>query len=410
MKFERFVAGRYLKSRRSNKILSFVSGISVLGILLGVATLIVVVSVMSGFSDNLKNRILGANAHIVVNRVDVSPIKDWKKVASEIESVKGVTGVSPFIINQVLLTSENNVSGVVVRGVEPQRETQVTSIKKFMTDGKFGELSQNSKDGTPQIALGKELAAHLGVMAGDKVVMVSPFGKKGPFGITPKMKRFEVAGVFDTGMYEYNNSLAYINIKSAQEFFGTGNVVSGFSIKTNDFDHAKEIAGKIQDKLKFPFWSRDWISMNKNLFSALKLEKYAMFIILTLIIIVASFNVISMITVTVKDKKRDIAILRAMGAPERMISGIFMKQGMIIGVTGTFLGNVFGYLICLVLEKFKLISLPEDIYFMDRIPVKVEISTFVVVTVCALLITYIAGLFPSRQSAKLDPIEALRRD
>lgn len=410
MKFDRFVAGRYLKSRRSNKILSFVSGISVLGILLGVATLIVVVSVMSGFSDNLKNRILGANAHIVVNRVDVSPITGWRGVASVIESVKGVTGVSPFIINQVLLTSEKNVSGVVVRGVVPDRELQVTNIEKFMTEGYFKDISGTGKDGVPKIALGKELAASLGVLVGDDVVMVSPFGKKGPFGITPKMKHFEVCGVFDTGMYEYNNTLAYIDISAAQDFFGTGDVVSGFSIKTDDFDHAKKIAGDIQKELEFPFWSRDWISMNKNLFSALKLEKYAMFIILTLIIIVASFNVISMITVTVKDKKRDIAILRAMGAPERMISGIFMKQGMIIGVVGTVMGNILGYIICFILERFKVISLPEDIYFMDRIPVKVELSTFVVVTICALLITYIAGLFPARQSAKLDPIEALRRD
>ncbi len=379
-----------------------------LGIVLGVATLIVVISVMNGFSDNLKKRILGANAHIVVNRVDVSPIHDWREVQKEIAVVKDVTGVSPFIISQVLLTSRDNVSGVVLRGVIPQDEMKVTAVEKFITEGSFEELGDGSE--TPKIALGKELAANLGVMEGDKVTMVSPLGKKGPFGITPKMKYFEVCAVFDTGMYEYNNTLAYVDIKTAQDFFGLGDIVSGFSVGTTNFDRAEYIASEIQDVLKYPYWSRDWISMNKSLFSALKLEKYAMFIILTLIIIVASFNVISMITVTVKDKKRDIAILRAMGASEGSISGIFKKQGMIIGVTGTIIGNALGLAICVVLTKFKLISLPADIYFMDRLPVKMDVWTFVLVSVCSLLITYLAGLFPARQSAKMDPVEALRRD
>ncbi|WP_277656176.1 lipoprotein-releasing ABC transporter permease subunit [Seleniivibrio woodruffii] len=408
MNFERFIAKRYLKSRKSNRILSFISGVSVLGIVLGVATLIVVISVMNGFSDNLKNRILGANAHIVINRVDVSPIENWRDVQKEIASVKNVTGVSPFIISQVLLTSPNNVSGVVIRGVNAQDEMKVTTISKFMKEGSFADLSKKSD--VPQIALGKELAANLGVLSGDMVTMVSPLGKKGPFGITPKMKYFQVCGVFDTGMYEYNNTLAYIDIKAAQEFFGLSDVVSGFSVGTSNFDLAVDISKEIQHKLDFPFWARDWISMNQNLFSALKLEKYAMFIILTLIIIVASFNVISMITVTVKDKKRDIAILRAMGASESSISGIFKRQGMIIGITGTLIGNILGLAICLILANFKIISLPADVYFMDRIPVKIEVMTFVVITVCSLVITYLAGLYPSRQSAKLDPVEALRRD
>lgn len=408
MNFERFIAKRYLKSRKSNRILSFISGVSVLGIVLGVATLIVVISVLNGFSDNLKKRILGANAHIVINRVDVSPIHDWQNTEKKIETVKGVAGVSPFVISQVLLTSRHNVAGVVLRGVIPQNEMKVTSIAKFMKKGSFIELS--AKRVQPQIALGKELAANLGVTDGDIITMVSPLGKKGPFGITPKMKHFEVCGVFDTGMYEYNNTLAYIDIHEAQKFFGLGDIVSGYSVKTDNFDKAAYIAEKIQKKLQFPFWSRDWISMNQSLFSALKLEKYAMFVILTLIIIVASFNVISMITVTVKDKKRDIAILRAMGAPEKSISGIFKKQGMIIGVTGTFIGNLLGFGICEILSKFKLISLPADIYFMDRLPVKMDVWTFITVSVCSLLITYFAGLYPARQSAKMDPVEALRRE
>jgi lipoprotein-releasing system permease protein len=408
MKLENLIATRYLRSRRKNRIFSFISTISVIGIMVGVATLIIVINVMIGFSDNLQKKILGANAHIIVNRLDASPITDWQLIDAKLRITDEVTGVSPFILSQVLLTSSNNVSGVIVRGVVPKKELGVTSIEKFMKDGEFLDIADDN--GTPKVVLGKELARSLGVIAGDDVIMVSPFGKKGPFGITPKMMHFTVAGYFDMGMYEYNSSLAYISLKTAQDFFNTGDTVSGFSVKTSNFADAVPIAKHIQDDLGFPYWSRDWISMNSSLFSALKLEKIAMFIILTLIIIVASFNIVSMITVSVKDKKRDIAILRAMGAPEKSIYRIFMRQGLTVGFVGTVLGNVIGYAICFLLKNYKLISLPEDIYFMDRIPVKIEPSVFLTVTACAIVITYIAGLFPARQSAKLDPIEALRRD
>jgi len=408
MKTENLIATRYLRSRRKNRIFSFISTISVIGIMVGVATLIIVLNVMIGFSDNLQNKILGANAHIIVNRLDASPIRDWQLVDAKIRITDKVAGVSPFILSQVLVTSQNNVSGVIVRGVNPEKELGVTTIEKFMKDGEFLDIAISGEK--PKIVLGKELAHSLAVSVGDDVVMVSPFGRKGPFGMVPKMKHFEVAGWFDMGMYEYNSSLGYISLEAAQEFFGMDDVVSGFSVKADDFANAIPLAKKLEEELGFPYWARDWISMNSNLFSALKLEKIAMFIILTLIIIVASFNVVSMITVSVKDKKRDIAILRAMGAPEKSIYRIFIRQGLVVGFVGTALGNVIGYTICFVLKNYKLISLPEDVYFMDRIPVKIEPSVFITVTVCALVITYVAGLFPARQSAKLDPIEALRRD
>ena len=408
MKPENLIATRYLRSRRKNRIFSFISTVSVIGIMVGVATLIVVLSVMTGFSDNLRSKILGANAHIIVNRLDASPIKDWQLIDAKVRIMDKVEGVSPFILSQVLVTSQNNVSGVIVRGVIPEKELGVTSIEKFMRDGEFIDLNDN--EGAPKIILGKELAHSLAVGVGDEVVMVSPFGKKGPFGVVPKMKHFTVAGWFDMGMYEYNSSLGYISLSAAQEFFGMDDVVSGFSVKSNDFSEATELAQNIEKDLGFPYWARDWISMNGSLFSALKLERIAMFIILTLIIIVASFNVVSMITVSVKDKKRDIAILRAMGAAEKSIYSIFIRQGIVVGVVGTVLGNVIGYAICFVLKNYKIISLPEEVYFMDKIPVKIDPSVFIIVSICSLLITYVAGLFPARQSAKLDPIEALRRD
>lgn len=406
MKLHNFIALRYIKSRKQTRVLSFISAISVIGIVLGVATLIVVINVMIGFEDNLKNKILGANSHIIVTKIDSSPVTEWESVKDDLTTVDGVKSASPFLLSQVLLTSERSVSGVVVRGIIPETEKEVTNIKKFMKKGDLDSLGVDEYN----IIVGKDLALNLGLTVGDDVVLVSPFGKKGPFGFTPKMKHFTITGIFDTGMYEYNNSLAYIPLKVAQEFFETGDIVTGFSVNVQDVDKAYDVALNIRKKLEFPLWARDWFTMNQNLFSALKLEKAAMFVILTLITIVASFNIMSLITMTVKDKKRDIAILRAMGAKGSFIRKIFIRQGMMIGVAGTIIGNIIAYIICYVLENYKIISLPEDVYFMDRIPVKIVPEVFLIVSVSAIVITYLSSLVPSIHAAKFDPIEALRNE
>ena len=408
MKISNYIALRYLKPKRSNTILSFVSSFSIIGILLGVATLIVVINVMMGFEDNLKNKILGVNAHIIVNRIDGEPLEHWELFEKLIGKVDGVVGVAPYLINQVLLTSKTNVSGVVVKGIIPEKEINVTSVKKFLKDG---DLPAKYTEGrAPDILLGKELANQLGVVTGNEVVMISPFGKKSPLGFTPRMKHFNVSGIFDAGMYDYNSTFALISLNTAQEFFQTGDIVGGFSIKVIDFDKANIIASKIQTQLGFPYFARDWLSMNKSLFSALKLEKIAMFVILMLIIVVASFNVLSLITMTVKDKKRDIAILRAMGMSENTVKKIFIKQGLMIGIFGTVIGNVLAYVICFILKNYKIISLPEDIYFLDSIPIKITPDVFILVTIAAILITLLSCIYPSIQATREDPVEALRNE
>ena len=408
MKISNYIALRYLKPKRYNTILSFVSSFSIIGILLGVATLIVVINVMMGFEDNLKNKILGVNAHIIVNRIDGEPLEHWELFEKLLGKVDGVVGVAPYLINQVLLTSKTNVSGVVVKGIIPEKEINVTSVKKFLKDG---DLPAKYTEGSaPDVLLGKELANQLGVVTGDEIVMISPFGKKSPLGFTPRMKHFNVSGIFDAGMYDYNSTFALISLNTAQEFFQTGDIVGGFSIKVIDFDKANIIASEIQTQLGFPYFARDWLSMNKSLFSALKLEKIAMFVILTLIIVVASFNVLSLITMTVKDKKRDIAILRAMGMSENTVKKIFIKQGLMIGIFGTVIGNVLAYVICFILKNYKIISLPEDIYFLDSIPIKITPDVFILVTIAAILITLLSCIYPSIQATREDPVEALRNE
>ena len=406
MSFINFISLRYLLSKRSEKVISFISTISIVGITLGVATLIVVINVMIGFEENLKNKILGINAHIIVNRIDRAPIRGWEKTYEKIRNIKGVQAVSPFIINQVLITSKNSASGAVVRGVDAELEINVNNIKKFITDGRF--LNKKSTDF--EIVIGKELALQLGVFVGDEITMVSPMGTKGPFGFIPLMKHFKVVGLFDCGIYDYNATFTFINLKAAQDFFNTGNIITAFSVKGNSFKDAKKIARVIEQTLSVPYVARDWLSMNKSLFSALKLEKIAMFLILTLIVIVASFNIVSLITITVKDKQKDIAVLRAVGASESLIRKIFIRQGFLIGIIGTVVGNVLALIISYVLEHYKIITLPEEIYYMDRIPIKSSPEIFIIVSIAAIIITFLSTLYPSKKASRLNPAEALRNE
>ncbi len=401
-----FISLRYLLSKRSEKVISFISTISIVGITLGVATLIVVISVMIGFEENLKNKILGVNAHIIVNRIDRSPIRDWEETYEKIKNIRGVKAVSPFIINQVLITSKNSASGAVVRGVDAELEINVNNIKKFITDGRF--LNKKSTDF--EIVIGKELALQLGIFVGDEITMVSPMGTKGPFGFIPLMKHFKVVGLFDCGIYDYNATFTFINLKAAQDFFNTGNIITAFSVKGNSFKEAKKLARVIEETLSVPYVARDWLSMNKSLFSALKLEKIAMFLILTLIVIVASFNIVSLITITVKDKQKDIAVLRTVGASESLIRNIFIRQGFLIGIIGTVVGNVLALIISYVLEHYKIITLPEEIYYMDRIPIKSSPEIFVIVSIAAIIITFLSTLYPSKKASRLNPAEALRNE
>ncbi|OGQ01416.1 MAG: ABC transporter permease [Deltaproteobacteria bacterium RBG_19FT_COMBO_46_12] len=377
-------------------------------------TLIVVLAVMSGFEKTLKEKILGTQAHLVVLKANQQGMDHYEEILKQVQDVKGVVSAAPFIFNQVMLSSESSVSGVVIKGIDPDRVGEVTELAHNMRAGRLQDLKGESD--SPGIILGAELAKHLGVTLNDAIQVVSPLGTMTPMGMMPKMKRFRAIGIFYSGMYEYDNTMAYISLESAQKFFGMGARVTGIEIKSNDIYKVKEIGKEIRQKLGFPFWTKDWMEMNRNLFSALKLEKIAMFIILVLIVLVAALNIISTLIMVVMEKNKDIAILKSMGTPSKGILRIFIIEGGIIGVVGTALGTILGLGIALNLDKivgflenrfgFKIFS--PDIYYIEKFPSQVNPMDVGLIIMTAILISLLATLYPSWRASKLDPAEALR--
>ena len=398
-----FIAFRYLKSKKKQKGISFNTAISVGGVAIGVMTLLVVLSVMGGFRADLQKKILGVNAHVVVLSAE-GAIGNWQALAARLEKEPRVAAVSPFVMGQVMVSSGSASQGVYIRGILPAMEKNVTDIGRHMKSGSYFALSGPQ----PGILLGSELAGRLGVVPGDDITVLSPTGEIGPFGMLPKMRRFRVAGIFEMGMYDYDANLAITGIRPAAEFFGMGNKVSGMELKLDDIYKAPEVRKALNRQLGFPYYARDWIQMNKNLFSALELEKITMFIILTFIILVASFNIVSTLMMNVVEKQREIAILKAMGAGNRGIMAIFVIQGLLIGLAGTVIGVAGGYVLGYLMNTYHIIKLPADVYYLSHLPVKMNPWDFVRVSIAAVAISLSATIYPAWQAARLNPVEPLR--
>ncbi len=404
--YQFFIALRYFKAKKRHKGISINTLISIGGVALGVMALIVVLSVMGGFHEDLQRKILGANAHIVVLNYG-GKIHNYEPLREKINSIQGVRRSSPFIFGQVMLSFGERAYGVIVRGIDPMQEIDTTDILKYIKDGSARRLKEVNS-GIPGIIVGRELARNLGLLVGDEIRMISPTGDIGPLGMIPRMKKFKVAGIFEIGMYEYDSNLAIINIHEAQDFFKFGDAITGFEVKVGDVYNSAAIAEKIEAALGAPYYAKDWMQMNRNLFSALKLEKLVMFIILVLIVLVASFNIISNLIMTVMEKAREIAIIRAMGATSRGVRSIFMIHGLIIGIVGTVLGLTGGYITCYLLKTYKFINLPPDIYYLSYLPVRMSLFDFIVVPSTAIIISFLATIYPSWQAARLNPVEPLR--
>ena len=420
MSYELFVSLRHLKAKRAQKFISLNTWISVGGVALGVMALIVVIAVMSGFGKDLRDKILGTNSHVVVTNIAQTGMADYEAIIKTILQAEGVNAAAPFILNQVMLTFGSNSSGVVVRGVDPEREAGVSDLEKNLIQGNLEMLevakAASGKSRRAGIILGKELAHRLRVQRGDTVSMISPASRVTPMGLVPKIKLFQVVGFFESGMFVYDSNLAFISIHAAQKFFSMKGEVSGIEIQVKDIEKADQVAKEIQDTLGFPYYARDWMRMNKNLFSALRLEKIVMFIILILIILVAAFNIVSTLFMVVLEKSKEIAILKSMGATRTSIMKIFSFQGLIIGVTGTVIGCIGGFSIVPNLNEivgfiehlFGITAFPSDVYYLDKLPSEIQYFDSFIIVIFSILICFLASLYPAWRASRMDPVEGLR--
>jgi lipoprotein-releasing system permease protein len=404
MSFEWFVSKRYLRAKRKQKFISLISIISILGVAVGVMALIIVLSVYTGFTEGLRDQIIGINSHILVQRYGFN-IEKPEKLAAQVESVKGVVATTPYIFSQVLISSGHNSSGVVLRGIDPQSAGKVINIGEKMTSGKLIDLDRDNT--IPGIVLGKEMARQLTVSKGSKVRLISPNGPLSPMGVLPQIRTCQVVGIFETGMFEYDSTLGFINLETARSLNGDAGGVHGLEVRVKDVDQADRVASGIMEKLGPGHSVRDWMQLNQNLFAALKLEKAGIFIALDLIILVAALNIISALVMVVMEKTRDIAILKSMGATTGSIMRIFFYQGTVIGLTGTFMGVMGGLGLCWVLKRYKFIELPSNVYPMSTMPIKVVPMDVTLIAFSAILITLAATLYPSWKASKVRPAEAL---
>ncbi|MHB9155303.1 MAG: FtsX-like permease family protein [Endomicrobiales bacterium] len=400
MPLELFIAWRYLKARRKGVFTLLTTLIAIGGITLGVAALIITLAVMSGFHRDIREKILGIQPHLVVLKGGPAPFNEYPAVAGRIKQHKEVVAAAPFIYGQAILKNNQSTAGAVIKGIEAASEDSLIHLGRTVISGHLPGEGTAARD----ILLGQELARTLGLTLGDEVIVVSP----GQLALIPRMEKFTVTGIFQSGMYEYDSSLSFVSLAQADKLFGMEGSVTGIGISVKDWEKTGRIEAELQKDLAGPYWVRSWERMNHNLFAALKLEKIMMFIILTLIILVAAFNIISNLLLLTVEKTKEIGILSAMGFHRFKIAKVFFYEGIIIGLSGILLGVGLGTGISLLLKKYQFIHLPPDVYYLDTLPVRILAGDVASVTVATLVITMLAAIYPAYQVTKLDPLEAIR--
>lgn len=397
MNFEFWIASRYLMAKK-DKFLAVINMVAIGGIAIGVTALIIVIGVMTGFDHDLREKIVGANAHVLVEKE--TGVKKYRELEQQLAQMPGIAAVTPYIHGNVFLESNQRAMSLILRGVDPATEGAVTKIDQYLAKSKIADLKSD------EIVIGSQLASYYGYRLGDPLTIIAP--ASGVAGAGWRFQ-FKVAGIFTSGMYDYDMNLVLIDVHKAQEVFHLpSDVVSGIGLKLNNPDAADRIKRHIYEKMGFSFMVRTWMETNANFFAALRLEKFTMFIILTLIVLVASFNIISTLIVTVTSKIKDIGILKSIGVSRGAINRIFMIQGLAIGALGTFWGFVGGAGISILLKKYQFIKLPQDIYYIDHLPVLIQASDVAMIVGAAMLITFAATVYPALKAGSLEPVEALR--
>ncbi len=406
-KFNFFIGLRYLKSKKQGFI-SLINFISIAGISVGVMALIVVISVMNGFHQDIRDKIIGANAHVIASSYFKDGIFDYDKKVREINKIEYVKGVAPYFMGQVMLKTQDKVEGILLWGIVPDNISKVNNLNKNIIKGDIESITKDLPDDKKGILIGKELMTKLGVDLGDDILLISPVFQQTPTGLMPKIYKMKIVGIFEAGMYDYDSTFAYVSLKNAQQIFNKPDVITGIAIKADKLENAKYIATEIHRKFK-DLWARDWMAMNKNLFAALKIEKLTMFIILTLIVLVAAFNIAGTLIMIVMRKTKEIGILKSIGASNKDIMNIFIIQGVATGFIGAIIGLISGVGLCIYLKLYP-ISMPGggSVYYIDKLAVAMELRDLIIIPVAAVLLSFLATLYPAYHASKMDPVEAIR--
>jgi lipoprotein-releasing system permease protein len=396
-----FIAKRYLESHRRNGFLSFITSIAIIGVMLGTAALIITLTVLDGFEREIKEKVIAFTSHIEVRGYQNIPLTNYKESIQNVKrQIAGVKDIAPFAAREGMIRSSESIDGIYLKGIDPS--SQVLTSHQHIISGRYIDAAKRDK---PQIVIGRKLANRLNVNVGDKLVVFALPQSKG---LQPRAKQFEVVGIYESGMAEFDDLNAYTNMADAQQLFQMGENISGYDITVHDITKVDEVAAQVQSFLGYPHYARTVFQLYRNLFSWVELQKKMSPILLSLIIMVATVNIIGTLLMFVLEKTHAIGILKSLGAGPKMITRIFRLQGLIISIVGVSLGNLLAYILCLIQLKFKILSLPSDIYYMDTVPMMLRWENFVFVSFVALLLCMLTTILPSRSASKLDPVTALR--